>query len=258
MRNTCNWHIFDGNHHLLQESEEYTSWFDGSRSTEVLEHSLHDNYHQAEHNRAFFNNRNILVINVMSSPCSGKTSLLEASIGILEEYGVGVAVIESNLGTGNDTNLIRKYGTSVLQITPRVDRHLDAGMINKAIMELDFDKVDILFMENVVNFVCPVIFDLGQHLNIVLLSVAEGDDKASKYPVIFQEADAVLLTKADLLPDFDNFSIQSVKRAVCELSDKTDIITLSAKNGIGMDIWVTWLQESLIQYRSSQHHNMAL
>jgi hydrogenase nickel incorporation protein HypB len=251
MCNTCNCNITDGNRHLLQEGAEYANCSDGSRSIEVIKNLLHENDHQAEHNRGFFNDRDILVINLMSSPGSGKTRLLEASIGALKERGVGVAVIEGDLETENDADRIRKHGVPVIQITTGMACHLDAHMIDKAIIELDLEKVDILFIENVGNLVCPASFDLGQHLNVVLLSVTEGDDKPSKYPVMFREADSVLLTKADLLPHFDDFSVDNAKRAVYELSDRTDILTLSAKSGTGMDEWLTWLQASLFWCRNN-------
>lgn len=249
MCDTCDCNITDSNRHFIQKGGLHANASDGRRSIEVIKNLLHENDHQAEHNRVFFYDRNILVINLMSSPGSGKTRLLEASIGGLKERGLGVAVIEGDLETENDADRIRKYNVPVIQITTGMACHLDAHMIDEAIAELDLDNVDILFIENVGNLVCPASFDLGQHLDVVLLSVAEGDDKPAKYPVMFRQADTVLMTKADLLPYFEEFSIQNACSAVSLLSDKTDILTLSAKSGIGMLEWFDWLETALIQCR---------
>jgi len=250
MCDTCDCNITHGNRHFIQEGGLHANASDGRRSIEVIKNLLHENDHQAEHNRDFFNDRNILVINLMSSPGSGKTRLLEASIGGLKERGLGVAVIEGDLETENDADRIRKHNVPVIQITTGMACHLDAHMIDKAIAELHLDNVDILFIENVGNLVCPASFDLGQHLDVVLLSVAEGDDKPAKYPVMFRQADTVLMTKADLLPYFEEFSIQNACSAVSLLSDKTDILTLSAKSGIGMSEWFVWLEMALTQCRN--------
>jgi len=249
MCDTCDCNITHGNRHFIQEGGLHANASDGRRSIEVIKNLLHENDHQAEHNRDFFNDRNILVINLMSSPGSGKTRLLEASIGGLKERGLGVAVIEGDLETENDADRIRKHNVPVIQITTGMACHLDAHMIDKAIAELHFDNVDILFIENVGNLVCPASFDLGQHLDVVLLSVAEGDDKPAKYPVMFRQADTVLMTKADLLPYFEEFSIQNACSAVSLLSDTTDILTLSAKSGIGMSEWIVWLETALVRCR---------
>jgi len=246
MCDTCDCNITHGNRHFIQEGGLHANASDGRRSIEVIKNLLHENDHQAEHNRAFFNKRNILVINLMSSPGSGKTRLLEASIGALKARGLGVAVIEGDLETENDADRIRKHNVPVIQITTGMACHLDAHMIDRAIADLDLEKVDILFIENVGNLVCPASFDLGQHLDVVLLSVAEGDDKPAKYPVMFRQADTVLMTKVDLLPYFEEFSIQNACSAVSLLSDKTDILTLSAKSGIGMQEWFGWLEAALV------------
>lgn len=250
MCDTCDCNITHGNRHFIQEGGLHANASDGRRSIEVIKNLLHENDHQAEHNREFFNDRNILVINLMSSPGSGKTRLLEASIDGLKERGLGVAVIEGDLETENDADRIRKHNVPVIQITTGMACHLDAHMIDKAIAELDLENVDILFIENVGNLVCPASFDLGQHLDVVLLSVAEGDDKPAKYPVMFRQADTVLMTKADLLPYFEEFSIQNACSAVSLLSGKTDILTLSAKSGIGMSEWFVWLEMALTQCRN--------
>jgi hydrogenase nickel incorporation protein HypB len=146
----------------------------------------------------------VLAVNLMSSPGAGKTSLLEATIEALGDE-LRIAVIEGDLETENDAERIRAKGVEAIQIATGSACHLDAHMVHDALHRLDLTGVDILFIENVGNLVCPASFDLGQHRNVTLLSVPEGDDKPAKYPVMFRAADLVLLTKADLLPVLDDF-----------------------------------------------------
>ncbi|MGR5147195.1 hydrogenase nickel incorporation protein HypB [Photobacterium alginatilyticum] len=251
MCNTCDCNITDGNRHLIQDGGEYSITENGQKSFTVIKNLLHENNNQAEHNRAFFNNRKVLVINLMSSPGSGKTRLLESSISALKSRGIGVAVIEGDLETENDADRIRKHNVPVVQITTGMACHLDAHMIKNAQKQLDLESVAILFIENVGNLVCPASFDLGQHLDVVLLSVTEGDDKPSKYPVMFRTADNVLLTKTDLISFFDDFSAIRARKAITDLSQETQIIELSAKSGYGMSAWLDWLECTLVEFRSN-------
>jgi hydrogenase nickel incorporation protein HypB len=181
------------------------------------------------------------VVNLMSSPGSGKTSLLEATIRNLAERECRVAVIEGDLETENDAERIRRQGVPAVQITTGMACHLDAGMVHHALHALDLSDVDVLFIENVGNLVCPASFDLGQHVNVVLLSVAEGDDKPEKYPVMFRIADHVLITKADLLPYLEEFSPDRARRLIGELDATTPVGVVSAKTGEGLAAWTDWL-----------------
>jgi len=177
----------------------------------------------------------------MSSPGAGKTSLLEASIEALAgEYRI--AVLEGDLETENDAQRIRAHGVEAIQIATGSACHLDAHMVHDALHQLDLQQVDILFIENVGNLVCPASFDLGQHLNVTLLSVPEGDDKPAKYPVIFRAADLVLLTKTDLLPYLTDFKPEHAERCLRELASEVPLLSLSASSGEAMDDWLNWLR----------------
>lgn len=206
----------------------------------VLKDLLHENDDQADHNRAHFDEHGVLAINLMSSPGSGKTSLLEATIEALPK-GVRVAVIEGDLETENDAERIRRHGVPAVQITTGMACHLDAHMVHEAMHELLLTEIDILFIENVGNLVCPASFDIGQHLNVFLLSVTEGDDKPSKYPVMVHAADQVVISKTDLLPYIEEFSVTRARQALNSIRADLPILELSAKTGTGMADWMAWL-----------------
>jgi hydrogenase nickel incorporation protein HypB len=200
----------------------------------------------------------------MSSPGSGKTSLLEATIRALgDELRIGV--VEGDLETENDAQRIRAQGVPAVQITTGTACHLDAHMVHRALHEIDLDQLDILFIENVGNLVCPASFDLGQHANVTLLSVTEGDDKPAKYPVIFRGADSVLITKADLLPFLDDFAPEQATARVRALANAAPVQVLSAKTGDGLEGWLDWLRQrqrslpapspSALAGHTHQHHD---
>ena len=172
---------------------------DDAGTVEVLGRLLDANNRAAAHNREHFDSHRVVAFNLMSSPGAGKTSLLEATIEALKS-DFRIAVIEGDLETDNDARRIRAHGVPAVQITTGSACHLDARMIHEALHDLPLSQIDIVFIENVGNLVCPASFDLGQHRNVVLLSVTEGDDKPAKYPVMFRTADLVLLTKMDLHP----------------------------------------------------------
>lgn len=222
----------------------------------VMENLLSDNDRMADHNRHHFNEHGTLVVNLMSSPGSGKTSLLEATI----RAAAGrwrMAVIEGDLETENDADRIRRHGVPAVQITTGMACHLDARMVHEALDGLPLAGLDILFIENVGNLVCPASFDLGQHVNVVLLSVTEGDDKPEKYPVMFRSAGHVLLTKADLLPHIEEFSPGNARRAIALLSPTTPVTTISAKTGAGLETWLAWLdglRRTLAPHAADHHH----
>ncbi|MEW7990090.1 MAG: hydrogenase nickel incorporation protein HypB [Candidatus Thiodiazotropha sp.] len=244
MCDTCGCNITEGNRHLVEEGGKHAHSEDGSVAVEVLQNLLSENDHQAAHNREHFDRHQLLAVNLMSSPGSGKTRLLETTIDRLKAR-YRIAVVEGDLETENDAERIREKGVEAVQITTGTACHLDAHMIHHALHRMDLDQVDILFIENVGNLVCPASFDLGQHLNITLLSVTEGDDKPSKYPVIFRAADLVLITKSDLLAVMDEFSPERAEQAVRQLAVEVPVTLASAKSGEGFDAWLDWLEEQI-------------
>ena len=180
----------------------------------------------------------------MSSPGAGKTALLEATIQQLGS-GLRIAVIEGDLETEKDAERIRQHGVTAIQITTGSACHLDAHMIHQALHNLDLDKFDIVFIENVGNLVCPASFDLGHHLSVTLLSVPEGDDKPAKYPVMFRIADLVLITKSDLLQVLDDFKIENARRYLRDIASTAPVTELSAKNKSGMPYWLDWINQQV-------------
>jgi hydrogenase nickel incorporation protein HypB len=176
MCDTCGCNVTHGNAHLLKPGGKLSRTEGGRESVSVLRELLHENDHTAAHNRKHFDQHGVLAINLMSSPGAGKTSLLEATIDALGKE-LSIAVIEGDLETENDARRIRKCGVEAIQITTGSACHLDAHMVHDALHHLKLDGLDLVFIENVGNLVCPASFDLGQHRNITLLSVPEGDDK---------------------------------------------------------------------------------
>jgi hydrogenase nickel incorporation protein HypB len=242
--------VTPGNEHLVAEGGKFAHTTHGNESVEVLQNLLDANDHAAGHNRAHFNGHGVLAVNLMSSPGAGKTMLLEKTI---EELGgqLRVAVIEGDLDTENDAERIRSKGVPAIQISTGTACHLDAHMVHSALHKLDLDGLDIVFIENVGNLVCPASFDLGQHLNVTLLSSPEGDDKPAKYPVMFRASDLMLVSKSDLidvLGDFDPAKAESHLRA---LANAAPVFELSARTGDGMESWLEWLGVALDKVRGN-------
>jgi hydrogenase nickel incorporation protein HypB len=244
MCDTCGCTITPANAHLVQAKGKLEHTSQGKASVEVLAGLLHENDRQAHHNREHFDRHGVLAINLMSSPGSGKTSLLEATIDALGDE-VRIAVIEGDLETENDARRIREKGVPAIQITTGQACHLDAHMVHDALHSLDLDDIDLLFIENVGNLVCPASFDLGHHANVTLLSVTEGDDKPAKYPVMFRAADLVLLTKSDFLDMIDDFDTGKAERHVRELANPADVLTLSVRRPGSLEGWLAWLRQML-------------
>jgi hydrogenase nickel incorporation protein HypB len=218
----------------------------------MLHGMLHENDRQAAHNRAHFSAAGLLVVNLMSAPGAGKTSLLEATIRALNGR-LKIAVIEGDLETENDARRIRAAGAKAVQITTGNACHLDAAMVHAALHRLDLEGVDILFIENVGNLVCPAAFDLGQHRNVVLLSVTEGDDKPEKYPVMFRAADLLGITKLDLLAAVGDFEPNRAAAHLRNLANAAPVFPISARNGAGMDLWLDWLTGNCAARRHAGH-----
>ena len=248
MCDTCGCNITPGNAHLAGAGNGAPT------SIEVLSNLLGENDRQAGHNREHLSEAGILAVNLMSSPGAGKTRLLEATIDALRAE-FRIAVIEGDLETENDAERIRAHGVPAIQITTGGACHLDAHLVHHALHELerqlDLDHLDLLFIENVGNLVCPASFDLGQHLNVALLSVPEGDDKPAKYPVMFRACDLVLLSKADLLPVLDDFSPTRAEACLRALATQAPFLSVSARGEPGPAAWLTWLRERLSAHRAA-------
>ncbi len=197
----------------------------------------------AERNRGFFEARKILCINMMSSPGSGKTSLLEKTITEMKGHNL-FYVIEGDQQTTNDAARIEATGAEAIQINTGNGCHLDADMINTATKRLDPPEGSVLMIENVGNLVCPSLFDLGESKRVVVISVTEGDDKPAKYPTMFQGADLCIINKTDLLP-YVNFNVEKAKEYGLKVNHHLKFIELSATGGQGMEEWYKWINDQL-------------
>ena len=195
------------------------------KTVNVIKKILDKNNHEANHNREHFDKKNILAINLMSSPGAGKTTLLEYLADI---NNFKFAVIEGDLETNKDAERLKKKNIDAYQIQTGSACHLDAFMVHKALHHINSDNIDICFIENVGNLVCPASYDVGTHLNIVLVSIPEGEDKIAKYPVMFRQADLILFTKTDLLPHF-TYDIEAEKKVAKKLKPNVDILEIDIK-----------------------------
>ncbi len=218
---------------------------DGQRHVvEVFEKLLAENDRVAGHNRSHFDEHGVLAINLMSSPGAGKTALLEATIRALKGR-YRIAVIEGDLETDDDARRIRAQGVPAVQITTGTACHLDAAAVHGALHDLPLAGLDLLFIENVGNLVCPANFNLGQHVNVTLLSVTEGDDKPAKYPVIFRASDLVVLSKTDLLEVLDDFQPQRAAAALRDLGKGTPMIHTAVRRTPSIGAWLEWIEAEL-------------
>jgi hydrogenase nickel incorporation protein HypB len=207
---------------------------------EVQERILSDNDAQAGHNRSHFEGLGVLAINLMGSPGAGKTAVLEATAKATGER-LKLGAVSGDLATERDADRLNASGIVSSTITTGSACHLDARLVHHALHHFPSDDRDIFFIENVGNLVCPAIYDLGQAANVVALSVTEGEDKPLKYPVMFQKADLVLLTKVDLVPHLD-FDVAAVKDGLARVMPEPAMLEISAKTGHGVDAWVRWLE----------------
>jgi len=250
MCDTCGCNVTPGNEHLVAAGGHLATTSQGHESVEVLKGLLHANDHQAAHNREHFERHGVLAVNLMSSPGAGKTALLEATIEALDGK-FRLAVVEGDLETENDAERIRGKGVPAVQISTGSACHLDAHMVHTALHELDLDSADIVFIENVGNLVCPASFDLGQHLNVTLLSTPEGQDKPAKYPVMFRAADLMLISKSDLLQVLDDFDPEYATTCLRQLASEAPVLEISARTGAGIDDWLAWLTAAHLRTRGS-------
>lgn len=209
----------------------------------VLKDILGANEQIARQNRQLLDKNGVFAVNLMSSPGAGKTSLiLETIKGLKGETGIGV--IEGDVSSSVDAEIIGKEGVPVLQINTGGECHLDANMTQRALDSMQLQDIELLFIENVGNLICTAEFAIGAHRNVVIASTPEGHDKPLKYPLIFTVADVVLINKIDLLPHLQ-FDTGAYKNAVKNLNDRAEIFEVSCTTGQGMDRWLAWLQNQM-------------
>lgn len=209
---------------------------------EVQRSLLERNDRWAEQNRGFFRAKRLFVLNVLSAPGSGKTTLIQKTAGLLRRQGIRVGVVVGDLATDNDARRLREAGLPVVQISTGTLCHLEGDMVARAVDQLDTDHLDLLVIENVGNLVCPAAFDLGEHLRVVLLSVTEGEDKPLKYPPLFHSADVALLTKMDLV-EILGFDRATALDNLRRISHHARVFEVSARTEQGMAAWANFLLE---------------
>jgi hydrogenase nickel incorporation protein HypB len=223
----------------------------GCGDTELVPVELHEkilagNDRAARHNREHFLESGVLALNLMGSPGSGKTAVLEATARAAAAKGWRLGAVSADLATDNDAQRLLRAGIPSKAITTGQACHLDAELVHRSLHDFPWRQTDVFFIENVGNLVCPAIYDLGQAANVVALSVTEGEDKPLKYPVMFKAADLVLLTKCDLVPHLD-VDLAKVHDALARVMPRPRVIELSARTGAGMEAWVGWLDELRVQ-----------
>jgi hydrogenase nickel incorporation protein HypB len=211
----------------------------------VIQNVLKSNINAATENRRLMDEKGIIAFNLMSAPGSGKTTLLEKTIpALMPQYKS--AVLVGDLQTTRDAERLAKTGVEVIQINTGKGCHLTASQVAEGLKTLESRDITFLWIENVGNMVCPSAFDLGEHLRVVLLSVPEGEDKIAKYPVLFQSADAILMTKTDLIGVLE-YNISFVKNDLSRINIRAPLFELSMKTGIGMDAWMEWIRNKKTQ-----------
>lgn len=229
-------HSHDHDHQAHDHNHAHAHPPAAVRTIEVQKSALSMNQRHADQNRGWFRAKGLKVFNLLSSPGSGKTALLERTLRALPR----AAAIVGDLQTENDAVRLRAAGAQAIQIVTGATCHLDAHMVAHALEKLDAANLDVLFIENVGNLVCPASYDLGETKRVVLLSVTEGEDKPLKYPVIFRNADLVLVTKIDLA-DAVGFDREKALAAIRQTAPQAQILELSARTGTGLDAWYAWL-----------------
>ena len=208
---------------------------------EVHAHILSENDREAGHNREHFHHAGVLALNLMGSPGSGKTAVLEATARRLRAH-LRLGAMSADLATERDAERLSRAGIPAAAITTGSACHLDAALVHEGLHKLPWQNLDVLFVENVGNLVCPAVYDLGQAANVVVLSITEGEDKPLKYPVMFHRADLVLLSKMDLLPHLD-VDLAALENALARVMPVPRVLRVSARTGDGLDAWMTWLLE---------------
>jgi hydrogenase nickel incorporation protein HypB len=224
---------------------------------EVQHRILERNDHTAIHNREHFTADSILCVNLMGSPGAGKTAVLEATARAAGNPA-SFAALAGDLATDNDAERLRIAGIRSRSITTGQACHLDAELVHRSLHGFSLDNVEYLFIENVGNLVCPAVYDLGQAVNVVALSVTEGEDKPLKYPTMFQKADLVLLTKTDLLPHLPHVRVSAIYDALARVMPEPKVFSVSAFDSAGISQWLRWLGEErgkVIATRAAAKHH---
>ena len=225
-------------HHKAHEHLHHNPQLNDSKTISVIQKILDKNDHEADHNRAHLNENGILGINLMSSPGSGKTTLLEYLADVASfKFGV----VEGDLETERDANRLRAKGIPAQQIQTGTACHLDAFMVHKGLHDMPLNEIDVCFVENVGNLVCPASYDVGTHLNIVLVSIPEGEDKIAKYPVMFRQADLILITKTDLLPHF-KYDMEAEKAEARRIKPNVDILEVNINDIDSVKAVAHWIE----------------
>ncbi|NJL87904.1 MAG: hydrogenase nickel incorporation protein HypB [Leptolyngbyaceae cyanobacterium SM1_1_3] len=205
---------------------------------------LHVNQADAEHNQAHFDQWGITCLNLMSSPGAGKTALLERTVAALSPQ-LTLAVIEGDMTTELDADRLRQFDIPVIAINTGRACHLDAKMVAGGIHQLSQQHnaadFDLIIVENVGNLVCPAEFEVGEHAKVALLSVTEGEDKPLKYPIMFREADCLLITKTDLAPYLD-IDLKQIEANIRQINPHVTVISVSARSGAGLETWFDWVK----------------
>lgn len=238
---TIHHHGDQAHDHLHEHAHQH-----GNQKTiiDVEKDVLQQNNLLAERNRGYFDAKNIFALNLVSSPGSGKTSLLERTLTDLKG-ALEFAVIEGDQQTSNDADRIHATGTKVTQINTGKGCHLDSHMVYHAVQGMKLKDNSVLFIENVGNLVCPAMFDLGEKERVVIISVTEGDDKPLKYPDMFHSSTVCVINKTDLLP-YVPFDIEKVKANALKVNHKLQIIEVSCTSGEGLQNWYSWLKSKLL------------
>lgn len=231
-----------GNHH--HDHDDSHGHSHSKRVVDVEQDILQENNLLAQRNRGFFEGRNILALNLVSSPGSGKTTLLEKTLTDLKDE-LKFAVIEGDQQTSNDADRIHATGTKVTQINTGKGCHLDAHMVLHAVQGMKLQMDSVLFIENVGNLVCPAMFDLGENERVVVISVTEGEDKPIKYPDMFYSSTLCIINKTDLLP-YVPFNLEKCKEYALQVNPKLEIIELSCTSGQGLQQWYDWLKSKVL------------
>ena len=231
-------HNHSHEHQTAHETLHHNPQLNDKKTISVITKILDKNNHEAGHNRTHFDNHNVLSINLMSSPGSGKTTLLE-HIADIAKFKFGV--IEGDLETSRDADRIKAKGIPAFQIQTGSACHLDAFMVHKGLHDMPLNDIDVCFIENVGNLVCPASYDVGSHLNIVLVSIPEGSDKIEKYPVMFRQADLILITKMDLLQHFD-YDLEHEKKEARKIKPNVDILEVNIKDTKSIQSVIDWIE----------------
>jgi len=205
----------------------------------ILKNIIGANDQIAERNRMLLEQNNIFTLDIMSSPGAGKTSLILQTITRLKDK-TRIGVIEGDVSSSVDAEAVGREGVPVIQINTGGSCHLDANMVSNALNNLPLTSIDLLLIENVGNLICPASFALGEHRRVIISSIPEGDDKPLKYPVMFHDADIVLLNKIDLLP-YVKFDSDAFSQALRGINERLEIIPVSCTSGEGIGEWLSWL-----------------